>query len=1176
MQLLWMGMLLAEAQQACLPNAVPPQDRRNLVNTDGEQYPLGVWVPDWSAAKVTSAIMEILVMEKLGYNISKGEGAGTPDQFFAMTGCTTPTDVADRGCGDGPTRTYYHLSVEGWTWNYGGLWTQIQENYPATAPRILGSSGYMGVAGQFVASDVVDAAIQTEGLALEFYRGYNVSWHNPSQYFDQIGSLNANFTSYLARCNETRLQASDAMLQYAVITGDWDGIENISGVVRGKCVDDHFWHPPVCRQNASACFIFITGGAGWELEHAMQKATTYNMPLVPVVAQNYATYGILPKQVVGLFYWWQPDPTFLSLNAKQVHYPLLEDREARKRGDLRAQDPAVGIDKYGSHDLFELAPEVEELVKAYVIDLKVVNDLLLDQINMQSSANEAACRWLLANTNSWENWLPDSTRCFPQFGLYNQRSLQFVDNRTQDVADLTCMACTSGFFSVPLRDREGLTYICQPCPPGSAQPSGASSQCEPCGFGEYQDVAGGSSCKRCEKGTYQDGKGQSSCTPCPNRKTTLALGAVSVTDCVCEAASIDDDGLCKSCSLGMSCPKGSSVALLLNHTAEYLDEYPVLLPGYSSGRSFPLKVYKCQSHCPGGMPGSCLHGRGGLTCGTCPTGTFVSIDGSCANCEEEVLTLYAVCALMIGAVFMIGSYYASSKPYTPKARSHSVAICIIGLAFNTLQNLTVVSTARTVWPSILLDIVRSFRVFTLNMEAFGLSCFFVELSSAVHQILFQASLFPAVVAMIGLTSILTRPLPAHLQVHGRPLGSLAWTWYGTVNLVGKFLRLTFPTMVNVGFSPFMCYTHPGGEESLLKYTDIFCGSEAHLTTQIAGGILLCFCIAFLAFSCAAAWNVAAWSLERQAACKFMIEDFRPDRPWFGLITLCRGLLLSMPAVIAPNSPTLQLLLLHAVMLASLFFQCFFHPWKAPAVNLLDAFTQCLFISLIGVGLGGLVIRSETADADALVLDQVGSIVSIVLIGVFFSALFIFLIAMFLEKVLGMFTFSKRCINLGDVPNPNVLFFYLKGLAQSVENSRNEKHLVLDAMGSLGTYDARIVLMALAILQVEVGLKSDEARSRNSMESHFSMHSASSLSQLSEKARRVFAGQSDLTKRRVTERLARGMASQVVSDIGTFEGSEMSSEVGSVFKAEKSDDNNEGGKLEDGDDDHDDPIIVFSS
>ena len=240
------------------------------------------------------------------------------------------------------------------------------------------------------------------------------------------------------------------------------------------------------------------------------------------------------------------------------------------------------------------------------------------------------------------------------------------------------------------------------------------------------------------------------------------------------------------------------------------------------------------------------------------------------------------------------------------------------------------------------------------------------------------------------------------------------------------------------------------------------------------------------------------------------------------------------------------------------------------MNLLDAFTQFLFISLIGVGLGGLVISSETADADALVLNQVGSIVSIVLIGAFFSVLFIFLIAIFLEKVLGMFTFSKRCTDLGDVPNPNVLFFYLKGLAQSVENSRNEKHLVLDAMGSLGTYDARIVLMALAILQVEVGLRSDEATNRNSTPS---MHSQ--LSHLSEKARRVFAGQSDLTKRRVTERLARGMASEVLSEVEEAEGSEMISEAACAqHENDKSDKDDEGSKVDM--DEDDDPILAFSS
>lgn len=30
-------------------------------------------------------------------------------------------------------------------------------------------------------------------------------------------------------------------------------------------------------------------------------------------------------------------------------------------------------------------------------------------------------------------------------------------------------------------------------------------------------------------------------------------------------------------------------------------------------------------------------------------------------------------------------------------------------------------------------------------------------------------------------------------------------------------------MANVGLMPFMCYKHPTGEESVLKYTEVLCG-----------------------------------------------------------------------------------------------------------------------------------------------------------------------------------------------------------------------------------------------------------------------------------------------------------------------------------------------------------------
>ena len=98
--------------------------------------------------------------------------------------------------------------------------------------------------------------------------------------------------------------------------------------------------------------------------------------------------------------------------------------------------------------------------------------------------------------------MPDPTTCFAQFGLYNEDCLlsilshvqrdaksagedtgAFVDNR-KDPKGLRCVACPSGTFSVKLLDEEGGgTYICQACPRGTAQPSGASLQCDPCPSG---------------------------------------------------------------------------------------------------------------------------------------------------------------------------------------------------------------------------------------------------------------------------------------------------------------------------------------------------------------------------------------------------------------------------------------------------------------------------------------------------------------------------------------------------------------------------------------------------------------------------------------------------------------------------------------------------------------------
>ena len=80
--------------------------------------------------------------------VLKGPGGLSQDAMFALSGCTTPKDANDRGCGS--ATTYSHVSVEVWTAGYLDALKWIQEQYPHMAPTNLGNIGYHGESGLFV------------------------------------------------------------------------------------------------------------------------------------------------------------------------------------------------------------------------------------------------------------------------------------------------------------------------------------------------------------------------------------------------------------------------------------------------------------------------------------------------------------------------------------------------------------------------------------------------------------------------------------------------------------------------------------------------------------------------------------------------------------------------------------------------------------------------------------------------------------------------------------------------------------------------------------------------------------------------------------------------------------------------------------------------------------------
>ena len=224
----------------CLDDAVPEGSLKDLVD-GGNPYPIGVWVNDWAAGHLIATMATVIIkekgkkmkkqltvwrsflvvleqlldtfeicflpQEKLGFNVElKGPGPLALDGFYALTGCTSPTDSADRGCGSG-AKTLVHINLEVWTSTYLEGWNQIQADYPNMAPKNLGNSGYYGATAQYIAAAVQERGYATEGLHLDFYRDYNASRENPGRYFTSPHELNV---SRLRPCNETGLMISEA------------------------------------------------------------------------------------------------------------------------------------------------------------------------------------------------------------------------------------------------------------------------------------------------------------------------------------------------------------------------------------------------------------------------------------------------------------------------------------------------------------------------------------------------------------------------------------------------------------------------------------------------------------------------------------------------------------------------------------------------------------------------------------------------------------------------------------------------------------------------------------------------------------------------------------------------------------------------------------------------------
>ena len=215
--------------------------------------------------------------------------------------------------------------------------------------------------------------------------------------------------------------------------------------------------------------------------------------------------------------------------------------------------------------------------KASCVKLAYLSHILLSNIR-QNLFRDSVCLGLFPRSR-WLAWKPVETACYEGFGMVDA-SGSFVSDRANAVG---CGLCQAGTASEELTDDVGRTFICKQCPPGYSQANTYSTRCEPCPKGTSASVPGSTECTPCGVGKYQPDTAQTSCLACDEFRTTLLLGASSLTNCVCESGKIEQLSTCVSCpEESMHCPTGSTLAQL-QAVAEPRDATsPYVIKGYFS------------------------------------------------------------------------------------------------------------------------------------------------------------------------------------------------------------------------------------------------------------------------------------------------------------------------------------------------------------------------------------------------------------------------------------------------------------------------------------------------------------------------------------------------------------------------------------------------------------------
>jgi hypothetical protein len=179
----------------------------------------------------------------------------------------------------------------------------------------------------------------------------------------------------------------------------------------------------------------------------------------------------------------------------------------------------------------------------------------------------------------------------------------------------------------------------------------------------------------------------------------------------------------------------------------------------------------------------------------------------------------------------------------------------------------IIGTITVTWPSSVASHFTTLQVFILDVDVLSFSCFVSEQAS--FRYIVKVLCFPVAILWIIGNFFFSKFLPQRLK----------WQWTKTANTIGNLIQVGFAVMTTVALESMMCYVHPNGTYSLVKYSSVTCGEGEQVTMMVAGvSLLVIFVIGFLAIVTYATFALPSWSSrmlrERVQSFNFLTYRFR--------------------------------------------------------------------------------------------------------------------------------------------------------------------------------------------------------------------------------------------------------------------------------------------------------------